>query len=647
MALAEDAPELNLEACIGFSGHVLGGLKVTPCGNYTVYPLGKMMIVRSLTGGKTAFLEGHTNDICCVAMSPDGKRLATGQVNHPGVKADVCIWDMSRAVRNCDSHDPHGAGVLLSRFRQHLGKVQCLDFSCDGRYLATLGGQDDNTLVVWDIDTGRAICGAPAAQDSALAIKWLNRRNDRLVTAGNYNLRVWQVDVRIPKIHAVDAKMGTVRRIISCVAIAADDSHAVCGTRTGDLLRFTIDRDGIQSCNEPDTVRPTLSECSREKFGRGVRALACVLNAATGATNCLVAAGDGTVAFVNPALNRVRERACELLGGCTSVALCPDGKGFFAGTELSNRYWVSMNMEVELRGTCHHGRVNDVVFPKGCPSLFVTCSVQDIRVWNAKQRQELLRIQVPNLECSCVGITHTGSTIVSGWSDGKLRAFYPESGKLKFVITDAHAEGVTALALAHDDDARPPWRVISGGADGRVRVWSVTPSHQAMAISWKEHRGPVTCIKVSGDNRHCVTSSEDGSCIVWDLERGVRSQAMFEPTVFKSVAYHPDESQYLTCGSNHKITYWDAYDGSAIREIDGGEEGMNALDVDRNGCCFVSGGDDSLIKVWHYDDGIAMAVGHGHSGKVNSVRVSPDGSSIVSVGEEGGIFIWRMPEAAV
>ena len=68
--------------------------------------------------------------------------------------------------------------------------------------------------------------------------------------------------------------------------------------------------------------------------------------------------------------------------------------------------------------------------------------------------------QVPNPECCCVGITRSGGTIVSGWSDGKIRAFYPESGKLKFVISDAHAEGTTAIALAHDDDNRPPWRLV-------------------------------------------------------------------------------------------------------------------------------------------------------------------------------------------
>ena len=106
----------------------MGGLKVTPCGNYTVYPLGKILIVRSLIGGKTAFLEGHTNDVSCVAISPDGKRLASGQTNHAGVKADVCVWDLAQALKNCDGDEPHGEGILLSRLRQHMGRVESLDF---------------------------------------------------------------------------------------------------------------------------------------------------------------------------------------------------------------------------------------------------------------------------------------------------------------------------------------------------------------------------------------------------------------------------------------------------------------------------------------------------------------------------------------
>jgi len=279
-------------------------------------------------------------------------------------------------------------------------------------------------------------------------------------------------------------------------------------------------------------------------------------------------------------------------------------------------------------------------FARGCSDIFVTASVQDIRVWNTKLRQELLRIQVPNLTCHTIDLTPSGNSIVSGWSDGKIRSFYPESGKLKFVINEAHNEGTTALCVCNDDDLSPPWRIVSGGGDGRVRIWKVTPSHQSMLHSMKEHRGHITSIVCNKDGTQAVSASADGSCIVWDTEKGLRINALFEPTIFRSVIFHPDESQYLTCGSNFKISYWDSYDGSAIRVIDGGDAEMTSLDIDEAGDKFVSGSADKTVKVWSYDEGLVLGVGTGHSGAIQKVAFSPDMSTIVSVGSEGGIFLW-------
>ena len=65
------------------------------------------------------------------------------------------------------------------------------------------------------------------------------------------------------------------------------------------------------------------------------------------------------------------------------------------------------------------------IFYSNYSDVFATCSMNDIRIWNAKNRQELLRIQVPNLECNCVGFMNDGKSILSGWNDGKIRVFYP------------------------------------------------------------------------------------------------------------------------------------------------------------------------------------------------------------------------------
>jgi len=114
--------------------------------------------------------------------------------------------------------------------------------------------------------------------------------------------------------------------------------------------------------------------------------------------------------------------------------------------------------------------------------VFATCSRNDIRIWNAKNRTELLRIHNPNCECYCVGFMNDGKSIISGWSDGKIRGFFPQSGKqmfppflltntltlIRYVIHDAHINGVTAMAATSDCE-----RIVSGGQEGEVRVWKI------------------------------------------------------------------------------------------------------------------------------------------------------------------------------
>jgi len=50
----------------------------------------------------------------------------------------------------------------------------------------------------------------------------------------------------------------------------------------------------------------------------------------------------------------------------------------------------------------------------GCGDLVATCSAQDIRLWNARKGQELLRISEPNMTCNAVAIMRDGKSIVSG-----------------------------------------------------------------------------------------------------------------------------------------------------------------------------------------------------------------------------------------
>ena len=176
-----------------------------------------------------------------------------------------------------------------------------------------------------------------------------------------------------------------------------------------------------------------------------------------------------------------------------------------------------------------------------------------------------------------------GKSLYSGWHDGKIRAFLPQSGKLLYCINDAHTNGVTALTSTSDGE-----KLVSGGMNGEIRVWKINKQSQVMGASLKEHRGRVWSIqvkiilkkKINNANDRAISASADGSCIVWDIKSYTRLACFFEATMFKQLVYFPDESQILTTGSDRKvvklfkkITYWDVVDAAQIRMLDGSLDG--------------------------------------------------------------------------
>lgn len=342
------------------------------------------------------------------------------------------------------------------------------------------------------------------------------------------------------------------------------------------------------------------------------------------------------------------QREASVSGAVTGLALV--GEHYFVGTALSNMFFINGgNFRTELRLTCHSETVNDIVFPSGLSAIFATCCGSDIRLWNASTCSELLRIEIPDRMCNCLQFSHDGSLIISGWSDGKLRCFGPQSGKLVVCVNDAHKStevrhnragerlGVTAVCSTHAGD-----RIITGGSCGLVRVWNLRGRVCQLEASLKEHKAGINAVMVSRNGLECVSASDDGSCIIWDIVKFIRRNIMYAQTYFRAIEFAVDESQFITCGSDKNITYWDAVDCTEIRQISGSRTGeLNSLSTSSDSSFFATGGNDRILKVWDYDRGECIAVGIGHSCSITKVRVSPDQRHVVSVGDEGVVMIWK------
>lgn len=606
---------LELKGCIGFSGGVHHSVHVHPDREHILYPLGCNVVVEKI-GGKKAqtFLQGHNDFISTVALSKSGKLVATGQQTHMGFEAEIIIWDFESRTE-------------LRRFKLHRVKVQGLTFSPNDKYLVSLGGEDDGKVAVWDVATGKALCSSTTGNGRggfAEVVAFCNVAENVFLTGGNETLRVWTLNEVTQKMTATSVTVRGLRRVVKAICVDPNDGLAYCGTSSGDVIAIDVANAVLKA------VGP-----ERTKFEKGVTDLKI-----TGNGDLLVGTGNGSVAVLSTSSFKIKkDKTSKVEGAVTSISLRGEGHEFFVSTANSNMYRYNMaDFTSTVRAVAHNSAVHDVQFPQQSNTLFGTCAGSEIRVWHTDSKRELLRINVPNKICTSFVFLPSGEAIISGWNDGTIRCHLPESGRKAFEIPNANGKGVTALAACHDNQ-----RILSGGGDGQVRLWRLGESC-SLIRTLKEHAGEVTSIMVNSSDLECVSSSVDGSCIVWNLETFTRKQVIYANTLFKQVRYRPDEAQVLTVGSDRKVGYWEVFDGSLIREMEISLVGpMNGVDIAPDGNHFVAGGNDKQVKIFSYMEGERTHMGFGHSGAITRVKIDPVQENIVSVSTDGAVLIWAYP----
>ncbi|XP_067673017.1 cilia- and flagella-associated protein 52-like [Haliotis asinina] len=652
MANTDYLDTMQLERIIGFNGSVPNGLKVHPDRQHLIYPLGCNIIIEEIAKdgfGTQTILSKHTNSVSCLAISPSGRYLASGQVTHMGFKAVIIIWDYM-------TKQP------IHEVSLHKVKVQALSFSKNDIYLISLGGQDDGSVVVWDVERGEAICGSPAQVESAgntYCVCASDVSENIFVTGGENTLRVWELDVENRKIRPTPVNMGGLKRTVSCIQMTdkGDVNLFFCGTKSGDILAINM-----------KTFRLQFLVPEKNKFSLGVTALSIVKVDESGENfDFLVGAGDGTLAQCRIKIgmdgNKIKSSLKQSVepwkdklvknktNALTSIALRGSGHQFFVGSDSSNIYKFNYpEFSCVLTKTCHSKRVNDIIFPHGSSELIVTCQEEEIRIWHRETGKEIRRHVVSNMMCNALDITRDGKAIISAWADGKIRVFGFGTNDIteKYCIPDAHNKGVTAIACTSDGK-----KIVSGGGEGQVRIWRVEESFDSrgkissrgvLDATMKEHKGLVSAIKIRNNDKECASASTDGTCIIWCLVSQARKQIVFANTLFQCVSYGLGGHHIVTSGTDRKIAYWETLDGSGTRELDGAKTGaIYTLDMSPDGKYFVSGGEEKIIKLWKYDEGEVTHIGIGHSASITKARICPSQRNIVSVGTDGAILIWKFP----
>lgn len=186
-----------------------------------------------------------------------------------GFQADIIIWDFDNMQ-------------LMHRLKLHKVLIKSLSFSFNDNYLISVGGQDDNTIVLWEVETGKALSGNSSGSNKVSEIRFYNSRDDKFLTVHEQQVKLWCADITNKKMKFTDVAMGQLKRTYLTACIDPSDTFAYIGTKTGDIIEVYLEKANFKRLGPVKRL-----------FSQGIICIDLLSNG-----DILLGSGDGTVAKV-------------------------------------------------------------------------------------------------------------------------------------------------------------------------------------------------------------------------------------------------------------------------------------------------------------------------------------------------------------
>ncbi len=438
---------------------ILARLRIVVAGSLALFG-----VVLAQAPQPTLALKGHTDPVYSVAVSPDGKLLATGSFDKTAKLWDAATGKELRTL----------AGKL-----GHTNLVLGVSFSPDGSSLATVS--TDNSLKIWDIANGKPTSLlAHAAGVTRVAAS----ADGKLVAAGaaDGTIRIWT---------AVDGKL---------TQTLTGHAGAVVG------LGFAPNGLTIYSAGADKTLRYWTPATGIALGSVGVSHVDISgfwVNPATGTV--MVATSDGSLKSFPAALPVLPKPLAPVPATVTVMTLSNDGATMLAATDDKKlRSWNTATGVLTELGALPTAS-NQVAIGNAATGFAVAQANGRVLFIGAdgKPKGEILACE-SGLKSLAFSADQT--TLTTLGNDGLARR-WPVAGLIPPAPAKPMVHPVAVTASMPSIDGK---KVYAAGADNSIRVWSAG----VIEREFKEHKAPVTALASVADAVLSVDAS--GEAILWD-----------------------------------------------------------------------------------------------------------------------------------